>query len=97
MSGGSHAVLFRCFREKGGSVIGDLKRRVMDYIEEEFDLSNWDLLDWPLLPGGTLLTCKEGGSILIWADLVSDSIYYSINGEPAVVVKCGTGRGHMDK
>lgn len=66
--------------------MGVNKDRVMKYIEQHFDLAAWELEDWPIFPGGTLLKCKQGGSVLIWADILSDSLYYSINGEPAVKV-----------
>lgn len=62
------------------------KDRVMKYIRQNFDLTAWDLEDCPYLPGGTLLKCKSGGSILIWADIIGDSVYCSFNGEPAVKV-----------
>jgi hypothetical protein len=66
--------------------MGVNKDRVMKYIEQNFDLAEWDLEDWPILPGGTLLKCKQGGSVLVWSDL-DDNICYSINGEPAVKVR----------
>ena len=59
------------------------KRKVMGFIIMHFDLAEFVIEDWPLLPGGTLLKDKKGGSILVWSDIMSSSIYYSVNGEPA--------------
>lgn len=62
------------------------KQRVMKFIKLNFDLSAWELEDFPNLPGGTLLISQHGGSVLIWTDLLDNSIHYSINGEKAVKV-----------
>lgn len=59
------------------------KQRVMEYIKANFDLSYFTISEWPLLPGGTLLTDQSGGTILVWTDISTNDICYSINGESA--------------
>lgn len=62
------------------------KQRVMGFIQINFEVEEFEMEDWPMLPGGTLLKGKDGGSILLWADILSNSIYYSVNGDKAVKV-----------
>lgn len=55
---------------------------VLDFVEENFDLEYWDVESCKFLPKALLLTSKiTGESVLVWKDLNSDAVCFSINGE----------------
>jgi hypothetical protein len=57
---------------------------VLDFVEENFDLEHWDVESCKFLPRALLLTCKKGGSVLVWKDVNSDAVCFSVNGGPHI-------------
>lgn len=58
---------------------------VLNFVKDNFDLEYWDVESSKILPRALMLTSKNtGGTVLIWKDLNSDAVYFSINGEKPI-------------
>ena len=55
---------------------------VLDFIEANFDLDYWEVENCRLLPRALLLTSiKTGGTVLVWKDLLTNGVCFSIGGD----------------
>lgn len=52
------------------------KAKVMEWIEKHFNVENFELLDFPLFPGGTILRDKQGAQLLVYYDFLRSQIKY---------------------
>jgi hypothetical protein len=55
------------------------KTAVIDWITDHYSLSDITMKDFPKLPGGTLITNKEGKQLLIFFDYLNKRV---MSGEP---------------
>lgn len=52
------------------------KDKVIDYINNNFDISAFTIVDAPLVPGGVILTDKNGDKILLYWDILKQKVVY---------------------
>ena len=52
------------------------EKRVLDYIEQHFNLSCFEVLDFPLMPGGKILRDKNGDELLFYHDILTDTVKF---------------------
>lgn len=52
------------------------KTKVIEWINEHFNAEKFELLDFPLLPGGTILKDKQGAQLLVYYDFLRGQIKY---------------------
>ena len=60
--------------------MGSNEKKVLQYLEENFDLSFFTVVDFPLLPGGKILRDQKGDELLFYHDFLSGKIIWK---EPA--------------
>lgn len=51
---------------------------VQNFIEQNFDLEKWELLEFPFYPGGVLLKDKTGESIVIYYDILKNKVKWEV-------------------
>jgi|Wag4MinimDraft_15_1082655.scaffolds.fasta_scaffold00901_3 hypothetical protein len=52
------------------------KTKVMEWINQHFKVENFTLIDFPFLPGGTILRDKQGAQLLVYYDFLRSQIKY---------------------
>ncbi len=53
-----------------------MKEKVKVWIEEHFDTSSITIEAYPLLPGGHLITDKDGKTMVVYWDLLNEKIVW---------------------
>ncbi len=52
------------------------KAKVMQWIQQHFNTENFEIIDFPLFPGGTILKDKQGAQLLVYWDFLRGEIKY---------------------
>jgi hypothetical protein len=52
------------------------KAKVMQWIQQYFNTENFEIIDFPLFPGGTILKDKQGAQLLVYWDFLRGEIKY---------------------
>ncbi len=56
-----------------------MQEKVRAWIEQHFDISSITIEEYPLLPGGHLITDKDGKTMVVFYDILADEIKYRIH------------------
>ncbi|RYD01504.1 hypothetical protein N752_29835 [Desulforamulus aquiferis] len=56
------------------------EKKVLQYLEENFNLSFFTVVDFPLLPGGKIVRDQKGDELLFYHDILDGMIKWK---EPA--------------
>lgn len=52
------------------------KKEVMEFISANFDISKVTLVDFPILPGGVILTDSKNNKMLFYWDILRQKVIY---------------------
>lgn len=52
--------------------------KVMKWIKENFVIDKFEVIDFPLMPGGKILKDKNGDELLVYNDVFNDQIKWDI-------------------
>lgn len=55
---------------------GSNKAKVMEFLEQHFDLTKFQVKDFPLMPGGVILIDEHGDKLLFYHDFLHQKIMW---------------------
>ncbi len=57
------------------------RQRVMEWINENFDTGAVELEEWGVLPGGMIVRDKNGETMYVFYNFLTDRVTYKFEGE----------------
>jgi hypothetical protein len=58
-----------------------LKNKVLAWIEENFIISEIEVIDFPAFPGGQLIRDKQGGEMVVYYDIATEQVKHEFKNE----------------
>lgn len=52
------------------------RRHVQEWLEENFELSEFEIQEMPIVPGGVIITDKDNESMLVYWDILAQKIVF---------------------